>query len=170
MDQVKDLTGRRFRKLLVLRREMNGSHRHARWQCRCDCGKLTICLSSNLLRGISKSCGCLRKDGSWHQLRPFEWLYTRITKTKHECILTYKQFLEFTKTNRCHYCFAEIVWTKHKRRGESGRYNLDRKDNAKGYSKKNCVVCCTRCNYGKNRHFTYEEWWTITACFRKGKR
>ena len=39
--------------------------------------------------------------------------------------------LGLTEEEKCHYCGAEL-------RG----YNLDRKDNTKGYSKENCVVCC----------------------------
>ena len=38
----------------------------------------------------------------------------------------------------------------------SAKYNLDRKDNSIGYSKNNCVVCCSTCNYIKGDKFTYE--------------
>jgi len=52
-----DLAGRRFGYLTVI--EFVGkSHGHARWRCRCDCGRETTSQSGDLKRGISKSCGC----------------------------------------------------------------------------------------------------------------
>lgn len=32
------------------------------WLCRCNCGNETIVSSNNLRRGLTKSCGCLRKE------------------------------------------------------------------------------------------------------------
>lgn len=56
MSPLKDLTGQRFGALIVLARK-EGAARTA-WHCRCDCGKDTDVLSSNLLRGYTTSCGC----------------------------------------------------------------------------------------------------------------
>jgi hypothetical protein len=70
---------------------------------------------------------------------------------------------------RCHYCWADIQWVSHNQHGGSLRYNLDRADNKYGYTLKNCVVCCPRCNQGKSNSFTYDEWWKMTECFRKEK-
>lgn len=59
----KDLTGRRFGWLVVLRR--NGTYKdghHAQWLCRCDCGKEINVRSSDLLSGHSVSCGCKRHN------------------------------------------------------------------------------------------------------------
>lgn len=133
-----------------------------------------MCLSSNLLRGISKSCGCLRNEaGLWRRLRPYEWLYNHFCYTsRHRRIpqkveISYEDLLWYTEITKCHYCFAEVVWVKYKKRGGVSCYNLDRTDNSKGYSKENCVVCCTRCNQGKRDLFTYEEWWAMTEIFRR---
>ena len=63
-----DLTGQRFGRLTVLGRE--GTYRKsdgstiATWRCRCDCGKETIVLASNLKGGFSKSCGCSRSEAA----------------------------------------------------------------------------------------------------------
>lgn len=54
-----DLTDRRFRMLKVLERAPNKGKKVA-WKCRCDCGKTAECTTSNLLRGASQSCGCVR--------------------------------------------------------------------------------------------------------------
>lgn len=33
-----------------------------KWLCRCDCGKTTSVWTSNLQQGLTKSCGCLRRN------------------------------------------------------------------------------------------------------------
>jgi hypothetical protein len=59
---VINLRGRRFGRLKVIERAPNTSDWKARWCCRCDCGAELIVLSSNLRRGNTRSCGCLRRD------------------------------------------------------------------------------------------------------------
>lgn len=59
-----DLTGKRFGRLLVLRRGPNYVHGNAsvvQWECRCDCGKDTTVRRSCLATGNTKSCGCLMR-------------------------------------------------------------------------------------------------------------
>lgn len=55
--QVLDLTGRRFGKLTVIDYAGNLS-----WNCRCDCGNMTVGMSGNLLANNKKSCGCLQQE------------------------------------------------------------------------------------------------------------
>ncbi|QQX25935.1 hypothetical protein [Heyndrickxia sporothermodurans] len=55
-----DLTGKRFSKLKVLRRNLEKTNNnHTFWECQCDCGNTTVVDSSNLISGNTKSCGCL---------------------------------------------------------------------------------------------------------------
>ena len=56
---LQDLTGKRFGMLTVICRSEQRS-RYAVWECKCDCGNTTHVLSTNLRRGFTKSCGCLR--------------------------------------------------------------------------------------------------------------
>jgi hypothetical protein len=56
----KDLTGKRFGRWQVLSRPDDLPRTPARWLCRCDCGTERVITSSNLVRGMSKSCGCGR--------------------------------------------------------------------------------------------------------------
>ena len=37
--------------------------RRAYWECRCSCGTEKMVLAHSLLRGVSNSCGCTRKEG-----------------------------------------------------------------------------------------------------------
>lgn len=68
--KFKNLTGERFGKLLVLKREEN--YKRPFWLCKCDCGNTTITSSNHLLSGQTRSCGCLKnhnllgkKFGRW---------------------------------------------------------------------------------------------------------
>ena len=55
---MKDLTGRRFDKLVVLKRVENVNP--PKWLCKCDCDNECIVISAHLKSGHTKSCGCLR--------------------------------------------------------------------------------------------------------------
>jgi len=158
-----DLTGRTFDRLTVQGRSTKIGQA-PKWNCKCACGGACKPTTWNLVHGKSRSCGCLRRDNNGgHHLRPYEALYNVLIskRRKYEVVLSYEEFVDFTKTTECHYCLAPIDWTKKE------RYNLDRTNSRLGYSKKNCVVCCTRCNLGKNNRFTYEEWYEMTECLRR---
>lgn len=57
-----DLTGKRFGKLVVLKRSENSvspsGSKYTMWECKCDCGNTKTINANSLKRGISKSCGC----------------------------------------------------------------------------------------------------------------
>lgn len=59
-----DLTGQRFGKLVVLRRdeEKKDSNHRVFWICQCDCGNIVSIPSQNLRRGYTKSCGCMKRN------------------------------------------------------------------------------------------------------------
>lgn len=58
-----DLAGKRFGRLLVLRRGENCGSGKRRWFCQCDCGSSEkLITGGNLQSGTSTSCGCLRKE------------------------------------------------------------------------------------------------------------
>lgn len=166
-----DLKGNTFGSWLVIERD--GSHpvsRQARWKCQCICGTEASFYSFTLLRERSTknlSCGCA--GISWRK-RPYESTYNAlvgISKTRNISInLTYAEFLLLTEQEVCFYCEGPVVW------GQTQAYNLDRKDNTKGYSKDNVVVCCKPCNFGKGARYTCDEWLCMMKAlvnFRKGK-
>lgn len=61
---VKDLSNQRFGCLTALRPLTEKRNGRTVWRCACDCGNETDVIVSNLLRGTTKSCGCLssRRD------------------------------------------------------------------------------------------------------------
>jgi hypothetical protein len=69
---MKDITGRRFARLLVISRSPrpNPKSQKAQWICRCDCGTQLDVVGDNLRTGNTRSCGCLKKELSIS--RPFK--------------------------------------------------------------------------------------------------
>lgn len=64
---AEDLTGKKFNYLTVIRRATEeewprGSGRHAKWLCKCDCGKTRFVDSSDLKNGSAISCGCKNRE------------------------------------------------------------------------------------------------------------
>ena len=64
MPTLKDLTGKRFGRLTVLRRDTEriAKKRYIYWVCRCDCGVIKSVESMKLKSGRTKSCGCLKRE------------------------------------------------------------------------------------------------------------
>jgi hypothetical protein len=56
-----DLTGNKFGELTVLKKSPERLRKEKAWICKCSCGKDTVATQGQLLRGVKKSCGCLRK-------------------------------------------------------------------------------------------------------------
>lgn len=75
MPKFKDLSGATFGRLTVIERandyiSPSGYHK-TRWRCICKCGKEAVVVGEYLLRGDTKSCGCLEieskiKNGTTH--------------------------------------------------------------------------------------------------------
>jgi hypothetical protein len=59
----KDLTGRRFGRLVAIKSEKTRTGRGG-WRCKCDCGAENVVTTGNLIKGNSTSCGCLRNEQS----------------------------------------------------------------------------------------------------------
>ena len=57
-----ELTGKRFTRLLVIKRLGNTKHGHTFWKCLCECGREHNVASGELLNGDTKSCGCLKRE------------------------------------------------------------------------------------------------------------
>lgn len=58
---IKDLTGQKFNRLTVLYKDESKTDR-TRYICQCECGKTLSVISSQLINGHTKSCGCLQKE------------------------------------------------------------------------------------------------------------
>lgn len=61
MPKLVDLTGKKFGRLTVIKREITDK-KYTTWLCKCDCGNEKVICSDNLIRGRTKSCGCLSAE------------------------------------------------------------------------------------------------------------
>jgi hypothetical protein len=59
MAHYKDLTGKTFGRLTVLRFGPYHENGRIRWVCQCTCGNQTLVTAKDLVNGHTKSCGCL---------------------------------------------------------------------------------------------------------------
>lgn len=105
-------------------------------------------------------------------LKPYEALYRSFLRTAtHEVEISFTEFKKFIKIKKCHYCDSRIIWRKKSlSRGKQGvyiRYNLDRKDSNIGYTVKNCVVCCPKCNRVKSNFFSENEFKEVVALIKE---
>jgi hypothetical protein len=59
MPNLIDLTGKKYGRLTVVRRDENNTFKQAMWLCRCECGNEKVIFGQSLKDGRTKSCGCL---------------------------------------------------------------------------------------------------------------
>lgn len=83
-----DLTGQRFGRLTVIRKE--GTNKQgSTWLCKCDCGNEKVVSRCHLMTGDTKSCGCLQrenqKNGSITHCGTREKLFGVWTAMKNRC-------------------------------------------------------------------------------------
>lgn len=61
LNRVKNLTGMRFGRLVVLDLDYR-KNRKTYWMCQCDCGNIKSVRSDSLQDGSVRSCGCLHRE------------------------------------------------------------------------------------------------------------
>jgi hypothetical protein len=164
----KDLTNKKFGKLLVIERlEERGNRNQIKWECLCDCGKKHKVTGESLRDGKSTSCGCKRlspynknsdrEDAVWKQLYR-STIEKRSKKKGYKSNISYQDF-KLLSSQKCFYCgilessFAtDRFGTKGTKTSDTIIYynGLDRIDSRSGYMKNNVVPCCKHCNTAKN--------------------
>lgn len=131
------------------------------WLCICECGRFATVAGANLRGGLTKSCGCLRADAVnqsralYHELADGEstinakWkAYTKRAEEKQlRFELTREEFVALLKGN-CFYC-DEPPKAVSGRKTTLQINGIDRVDNNDGYTVRNSVSCCKRCNFAK---------------------
>lgn len=76
--KVHDLTGRRFGRLTITGRAENSRGGKTQWHYLCDCGAVGVAAGTNLLRGVTTSCGCYRKGKTISRLTTHGESHTRL--------------------------------------------------------------------------------------------
>jgi hypothetical protein len=150
---VKDMTGKRFGRLIALEPTNKRRAHSVVWLCKCSCGNLKEVRQDCLRSGNVRSCGCLMRRLPKGRAAFNELLRVYKRDARHRRLpfrLSRKRFAELTK-QACFYCGKEPSQTKHdsKRNGVYLYNGIDRLNSNRGYSTDNCVSCCSQCNRGK---------------------
>jgi hypothetical protein len=175
MGRIKDITGQRFGKLLVLGQAPKQEKKQSAWHCICDCGQKCIKRGTALRFGWVKSCGCLSgiSDNPNYMKSIVNWIIRMYVGGAKSRSLTFKlntkQFLNIIQ-KPCHYCGFKgrdiaALWYQGKirrmERRATANYDgracsvsliangIDRLDSKKDYTVSNCVPCCAVCNIMK---------------------
>lgn len=72
MNKVKDLSGQKFGRLTVIKRDLTAPNGRSKWICKCDCGNVVFVLRNHLVSGGTISCGCALKGVNLKPLSPGE--------------------------------------------------------------------------------------------------
>lgn len=150
-----ELTGKKYQMLTVLSRSSKQTeHGDRYWLCKCECGKSTELTTYKLLTRKIKSCGCMRgapnPDPEYAIKNEIYGRYKYQAKKRGYSFSLGKEIFHKLIKGNCYYCGNTL---SNSMIGQSGRiikYNgIDRKNNNIGYTVKNCVSCCSDCNYIK---------------------
>jgi hypothetical protein len=165
-----ELVGQRFGRLVVIKYSRSSKNKsknywsgHTYWECQCDCGKIKVIKGIHLKSKTVRSCGCLK--GKEFGVANFNRVYRLYVSTAKKRGLEFsidKEYFKHLTTQNCHYC-GVVPSTVMMAIGYNGKYvynGVDRVDSSIGYTKDNCVPCCTRCNLAKNVYSaeSFKEW------------
>ncbi len=159
----KNLIGIKFGRLEVIKDSGIRQYRSVIWTCICDCGKFHNVNSQSLIKGWTRSCGCLQKEIQSNRLKKdygeasFNRLYRSYKRGALYREMNFqlsKEELKSLTSGNCFYCGespSQIEISDKKYLNGVYIYNgIDRLDNSKGYIMDNCVPCCWKCNRAKN--------------------
>lgn len=152
MAAPKDITGQRFGRLTVTRREGSTPQGIATWCCLCDCGRSCIVEGAKLRKGNTQSCGCLHDEIAKKRLTAHGKSRSRLCGVwkamKQRCCnpsnKNYSRYGErgITVCNEWMQDFQAFynwaIENGYDENAATGRCTIDRIDNDKGYSPDNC--------------------------------
>ena len=142
--------GMRFGRLSAKREmfpEKTGRKQYRTIECRCDCGKTVVSVLSDLHRGFTRSCGCLRRErvseacfkhGHSGRKTRIYWIWAamiqRCTNPRNKSFHNYGgRGITVTDEWRMFDCFLRDMGP-----GYREGLSIERVDNSIGYSKVNC--------------------------------
>lgn len=176
MGAFKDLTGKRFGRLVVIGRDQNDKNGNARWTCICDCGRTSVSYGSQLRNGRTQSCGCLHRERVAQLSQHYRLthgasstrLYRSWRKMIERCVNEHCASYKYYGARGISVCaewndftnFQE--WAIHN--GYSDELTIDRIDTEKGYSPDNCrwATITEQANNKRNNHFLAYDGETLT--------
>lgn len=171
MSALKDMTGKRFGRLVVINRVGSDTQGLATWFCRCDCGRNCVVSGAAMRKGNTKSCGCLHDEGARIRRTTHGKSSTRLngiwTMMKQRCYnpsnKNYNRYGgrgitvcdEWLHNFQAFYEWA--IANGYDENAPTGQCTIDRIDNDKGYDPDNC------------RFITIQEQQHNKSNYKKGK-
>lgn len=147
MSRFIDLTGQRFGRLIVIRRDSESQCKETYFLCKCDCGELRSIRATRLRNGSTLSCGCLRREtcqsrATTHGQRRTR-LYTIWAGMKNRCRNPSHPSFAYYGARGIKVCEAwassfETFHTWAVNNGYSDNLSIDRIDSDGDYSPENC--------------------------------
>jgi hypothetical protein len=152
---VHHFEGQKFGMLTVLRRGAD-----AKWMCRCDCGKVTFVITSNLRRGNTKSCGCVRLDAMVKHGMAGTKEYAVWCEMRARCGNAKSTAFRNYGARGITVCpeWSDFVTFLTDMGPRPPGCDLDRRDNDKGYSKDNCRWISRQRNLNNKRTNRFVEY------------
>lgn len=152
MSALKDLTGHRFGRLVVIGRDGSTPQGAATWRCRCDCGTEHIAAGYQLRLGRIKSCGCLSIETTVNRATTHGKSNSRLWRVWSSmknrcCCASHRNYTSYggrgiTVCDEWQHNFQAFYdWAMANGYDENAPYmqcTIDRIDNDKGYSPDNC--------------------------------
>ncbi|MDP1513110.1 hypothetical protein L8C07_26415 [Paenibacillus sp. CMAA1739] len=80
--RIKDQTGKKYGRLMVVGYAGTNKHNSALWLCQCDCGEEHVTTTRQLTSGKSKSCGCLNRELAANRIRKNHKVTHRMSGTR----------------------------------------------------------------------------------------
>lgn len=147
--RAQDLSGRRFGRLAAIA-YAGKRGQQSLWLCLCDCGVTHTAYATNLVRGLTQSCGCRRTDPSVHgqSISKNQSEYNSWRAMIHRCIdpawdgfenyggrgiTVCERWQNGESTHSGFDCFLCDMGKK-----PAKRHTIDRIDNGVGYAPANC--------------------------------
>lgn len=163
-----DMVGKRYGKLIVISLDSILPKSVDRiWNCDCDCGNHVKMRGAILRRGLTKSCGCYKRERMSNMTKKnlgeaaknsIYFRYRAGAKRRGIVFDLSREDIFSLIDSSCFYCGnpPNNVSKSEHRNGDYIYNGIDRKDNKLGYSLDNCVPCCIVCNRAK-REMSYDE-------------
>ena len=167
--------GQKFSRLTVIKKHSSDKSRCSKYLCKCDCGKMSVVLGTNLTTKHTTSCGCYNSEeikkrnrhkigeSSFNKLERAYIVSAKERKGGIEYSLSTEQFRSLIQQN-CYWCGKEPRLQNRYYNFDGTRTKgsltceewaslqwirangIDRINNSIGYTMENCVPSCTNCN------------------------
>lgn len=149
-----EMIGKKYGRLTVLSLVKRG--KAPAYLCECNCGNIKEINRKALIKGMTKSCGCLKTekklDSKDFQVNRIIANYRWGAKKRSLLFNLSRDEVKRIIFNNCNYCGRSPENEVSSKSGHTKMsYNgIDRIDSSKGYEEHNCVACCSICNTAKS--------------------